>query len=658
MTDPNNTENKETTLLDEQLKAHHKLYVVLKEFKGRGSQNKYKGFQVNTGDYLTGLQLIELGFKEDKMVRDQIIRPAGIEDAYKPTIILKAPEQPLPPEPKPQGKPEDDLIPINCFDINNRLYETVFKESKTCFAFLNDGEPHYVDQEGLFIPQRGEEIKVGMVILPSAVTPVDNVSALLAEIKAFINKYCDLPADFVQIATYYVLLTYFFDRLEQIPYLSFMGDTGTGKSRCKYAIGSLCYTPLLTSGGTTPAAFYRLISKWRGTLLIDEADFDKSDESQEIVKLLNCGYEKHSPRVVCDKDDPDKLLFFNAYCPKIISRRFDFSDKAVESRCITQITQQTLRKEILRVLPPCFAKEAEMIRNKLTWLRLKHWFDYDNPSENILADVDIEPRLQQAYTSLALVLAAFPDELRKFKKFLVKKNAELIGERSDTTEGMIVNTYSELLQGGEDHITSRKIRDKILLDYDNEVSQWLIAKKLKALGFRIERKKVSGIVLRVVKIPTETMTILIKRFKVGDEVTGGDDICTFSSKSVSLTENTSVAGGNRNTVIVTARHPSPFHTTNLTGIIPTVDIKDGEVTSKPTLTFNDKAATTIVPNVLLLTPEMVLAQISKTPRTFAEIHAPFAIVGVPEAETQNMINHLKGRGDIAEIRPDQIVRME
>jgi hypothetical protein len=59
----------------------------------------------------------------------------------------------------------------------------------------------------------------------------------------------------------------------------------------------------------------------------------------------------------------------------------------------------------------------------------------------------------------------------------------------------------------------------------------------------------------------------------------------------------------------------------------------------------------------LITQESVLAQCLTTPRCFADIHAPFALLGVPESETLRMITYLKSQGLVIETSPDKYAKV-
>ena len=71
---------------------------------------------------------------------------------------------------------------------------------------------------------------------------------------AFIHRYLELPADFEEIASLYVLLTWVYEFAPSIPYLRVIGDWGTGKTRFLQVAGAVCFRPIFASGATTPVA--------------------------------------------------------------------------------------------------------------------------------------------------------------------------------------------------------------------------------------------------------------------------------------------------------------------------------------------------------------------------------------------------------------------
>ena len=121
------------------------------------------------------------------------------------------------------------------------------------------------------------DLLVGEVVhFASTAVPYDSQALLFKEIKSFIHRYLELPADFEEIASLYVLLTWVYEFAPSIPYLRVIGDWGTGKTRFLQVAGAICFRPIFASGATTPAPIFRILEQFRGTLVLDEADFKDS----------------------------------------------------------------------------------------------------------------------------------------------------------------------------------------------------------------------------------------------------------------------------------------------------------------------------------------------------------------------------------------------
>lgn len=164
-----------------------------------------------------------------------------------------------------------------------------------------------------------------------------------------------------------MLATWVYDCFAAFPYLRFLGEYGTGKTRMLQVVAALCYRSLALSGNITGAALFCSIDLIRGTLAIDEADFKHSAEWSDIIKVLNNGYMTGFPIVRCDsRSGTFTPQSFYVYGPKIISPRHRFDDPATELRCITFETQERkVDPSIPLQLPPAFYEQAQALRNKL-----------------------------------------------------------------------------------------------------------------------------------------------------------------------------------------------------------------------------------------------------------------------------------------------------
>jgi hypothetical protein len=209
------------------------------------------------------------------------------------------------------------------------------------------------DDKVIYRPPDHKLVKDRVVILPDAAQPYDSTEGLIHDIQCFIHSYIDTTAFWESLLAHYVLLTWVYDAFQSLPYLRFIGEFGTGKTRYLEVAKLLCYRSVLVSGATSTAAVFRVLNMWRGTFLFDEADFS-SDEFSEIVKILNNGYRQGAPVLRADGGGNREFMPTSYYVfgPKILATRNRFKDDALESRCLTfETSEKTLRSDIPNDLP-------------------------------------------------------------------------------------------------------------------------------------------------------------------------------------------------------------------------------------------------------------------------------------------------------------------
>lgn len=386
---------------------------------------------------------------------------------------------------------------------NEVMIEQVLKERKSRFCIYNNKTKKIkykdsVEYQGkTYIPIYGEEIEKRVILLPEEPEQYNSDEELDIQISEFINKWLDVPKEFLQFAIWNIKRSWVFERFHTINYLRALGDTGQGKSRFLDALGYLHYKPMATSGATTSAPIFRFIDKWRGTIIMDEADFSKSDESQDIIKIINMGYEKGKFIMRCDQNDAKKINFFDPFCPKVIATRKTFTDKAVESRCITQVMVGTKRKDIPYNINNNFWIDVKDITNKLLMWRFNHFFNI-NPELNIELDIPgLEPRVKQIVSSLINLFGKNEKELERFKNFIINYQEDLIEERKNSFDGQIVGIIQNYMENGEMNISCQEITEKMSFN----VSPRTISSHLKSLGFdRLESRKVNGYTKRCIPL--------------------------------------------------------------------------------------------------------------------------------------------------------------
>jgi uncharacterized protein YbcV (DUF1398 family) len=352
-----------------------------------------------------------------------------------------------------EEKPDIKVKETSFFETEFCLFEQIYEHGVSAFLqyFTQSSETKtvtYVMQDDIkIVPLSSEEITLGAVKLPSGIAEYGDTSSLLKEIEAHIYRYLDVSDSFRKFAAYYILLSWVYDRFNTLPYLRFIGDTGCGKSRALDVCGGLCYKAISASGCITPAPIYRMLKKWAGTIILDEADLQNSDEYHEVTKILNCGFERNRPVIRAVKDNPEKLQILPTFGPKVFATRRRFKDAALEARCLTEIMQETAREDIPATLTSSFYKKEKVLRNKLLLFRFRNYNSINIEDAILPLDLHgIEPRLKQISACFTALFAGQPEVLADYHLFIKHHQKELIEQRAATTIGQVVEKLMSLIE--------------------------------------------------------------------------------------------------------------------------------------------------------------------------------------------------------------------
>lgn len=330
--------------------------------------------------------------------------------------------------------------------------------------------------------------------LPENVEPYESTQQLKNDIYAFIRRYIELPDTEQHIAVHYVLLTWLYDKFNELPYLRVRGDFGTGKTRFLNVIGALCYKPIVASGASTVAPLFHILNQIGGTLILDEADFRFSSETADITKILNNGNAKGFPVMRCEvvSNKEFKPKAYTVFSPKIIATRNDYQDDALESRCISfDMGYKLKRDDVPLTLPNSFEDDATKLRNKL----LKWRFDHFHKSLNIesqMSDV-LENRLNQIYAPL---LSLVDDENIKQQiiEFAHTHSEQARVDRGLKTEAellMVIKTLS----GKDKPITISQLTKQFIDLYGNRYDRRITPRWIGSIvrtRLRLATRKCSG----------------------------------------------------------------------------------------------------------------------------------------------------------------------
>jgi hypothetical protein len=321
---------------------------------------------------------------------------------------------------------------------------------------------------------------------------------LYDKVKSHIRKYVDLAELDRDLCTMYVLFTWFYRKVNTVAYLRFLADTGKGKTRGKKVIGDLCFYPLYASGASSFSGIARTQQQWRGTLVIDEADFAGEKENQ-VTKYLNLGFERGQYYILSDKNDPRSQDFFDAFSPKVLAMREPFHDNATEGRLLSIAMHETSNLNIPIILSSSYYEETRVLRNELALFTLCHWDDIDATRMMSFDDLDIEPRLKQLAMPLSIIFQLWPEGVEQFRRYLVARQKEVRRVRSMSWEGSLVNLVIAVATGDQEVGAEFSEYIKPGSDEPEAVTPSMVARQIKSsvkaitqaltsVGFQVEKR--------------------------------------------------------------------------------------------------------------------------------------------------------------------------
>jgi hypothetical protein len=363
-------------------------------------------------------------------------------------------------------------------------------------------------------------IKNDVVMLPSEPTEYGTKEELLADITHFLHRYLDISPAFEAIASHYILFTWVYDAFNEVPYVRFQGDFGTGKTRALLVLGSVCYKAFFASGASTVSPLFHILDAFRGTLILDEADFRFSDEKAEIVKILNNGNVKGIPvlRTMVNRQREFNPQAFQVFGPKVVAMRSSYDDRALESRFLTEVMGTApLRSDIPINLSNALKEEALVLRNKLLLFRFRNRHsirtDGSPPVQGVSA------RISQILMPLLNIV---DDEAARANILGMATTAHesIVAERGLSTEAQLLEIIRELAgEANKEAVPILDITSRFAVrfgaEYERPISpRWIgtvLRKRLHLAPYKSNGRYVLSVVDR------EKITTLCDRYGLGAE---------------------------------------------------------------------------------------------------------------------------------------------
>jgi hypothetical protein len=346
------------------------------------------------------------------------------------------------------------------FPNSETLVETGYlRDSELFYLIRENGKVRTAKQFKEFAPNQeiALDAMVNTTMFPSECASHESTEKLAEEVRQFIHQYADLPRFWEQFITYYVLMTWVYERFDALPYLRILAPAGTGKTRVARICSVLTMRGSMISGSISAAGLFRLTDVVQGCLSIDEADKQKSDMYADLVKVLNQGYTRGMNVIRCQKET-FKPESYRVYGPKVLTCRSLFDDESLESRCITmQAKVHAIRKDVPLHFPDAAYEQAQVLRNKLLSWRFENYFR-TAVDESQLRNL-LQPRLAQ----IGLPLLAVIDDAEFKKEFIEFLDASGRERVAASEEAITVSVLRGMVNGSHKPIRVKSIADALTM---------------------------------------------------------------------------------------------------------------------------------------------------------------------------------------------------
>lgn len=332
---------------------------------------------------------------------------------------------------------------------------------------------HYTDDESeiTYRPLVTKGIEKGHYLLPSGLGNDFTPSELFDRVLSFLDRYIDLDPNELKVCASYIIMTYVYDAFEKIGYLRAIGSFGSGKSRFLTIHQALCRNSMNQGSAQTPASLFRSLGVYgTGTMVIDEANYEHSDKTNDMTKILLAGNSRDGCVIRCNPKtyDPEDYPVFS---PKIIANHALFEDEALESRMLTMQMHQTTRKDIPERRIPEFQswKEADELRNDLLCYRLNYYHIITEHQPRYSGLDKYDPRTREIVSPLlwAQMLDDVPAYIISYLNRSIDRNNQA---RLDTEEGYVALTIWTYLKKSSKPIKGTELTDMIKQVTNHDIS--------------------------------------------------------------------------------------------------------------------------------------------------------------------------------------------
>ena len=238
------------------------------------------------------------------------------------------------------------------------------------------------------------------------------------------------------------------------PIIPIRGPSQSGKNRLAFVLRLLSYKSYFEMSTYRIPSLYRPLDVWQGTLILDEADFNNTNEKSELVHFLNC----RATGTPLSRQNPKNPKFtdtFSNFGLTILTQRKAFDDNATESRCLPYYSEAS-DKKIPVIETDDMLKEGLALQNKLLYLRMTYYDKVTIDKARWINDLS-DHRLVASLLPLLALSNYEPSLIQMITKTAKAVQRAKIEEKSNSMDGILINFIWE------------KIKESLFAHYKDKV---------------------------------------------------------------------------------------------------------------------------------------------------------------------------------------------
>ena len=295
--------------------------------------------------------------------------------------------------------------------------------------------------------------------------PAEDGAALMRNLETFFLRYVVLPLKTALPLGLWTTATYLFENFDAFPYLAVSSPVPQcGETRLLEILEMVVSNPRRASN-ISEAALFRVIEKFKPTLMLDEAETlkGKSERAEYLRQILNAGNRRGAVASRCVGQGASlDVKDFSVFCPKVVSGIGTFPPTIADRAICVPMQRRKKSDSIARLAVRAVKPEGELLRCQASAFAIQRQAEigtaYERTALEFLGDRDADS-WAPLFAVLAVADPARMPELRVCAEFLT--GAKAADAADDSLSLRLLNDLRDVWPESEPYAFSEMLKDRL-----------------------------------------------------------------------------------------------------------------------------------------------------------------------------------------------------